>query len=63
MTATPGLCSNCEHQRRIQSARGSLFILCEAALADSRYPKYPHLPVLRCTPYLPTLPTTEHRSV
>ena len=56
MIPNPGLCSNCEHQRRIQSARGSLFILCEAALADSRYPKYPPLPVLRCVPYSPAVP-------
>ena len=59
MTATPGLCSNCEHQRRIQSARGSLFILCEVALLDPRYPKYPHLPVLRCIPHSPPVSKIE----
>ena len=63
MTATPGLCSNCAHQRRIQSARGSLFILCEAALVNSQYPKYPHLPVLRCVSYSPSASKPEHCSV
>lgn len=45
----PGLCVNCAHARRVHSARGSLFWLCERSHSDRRFPRYPSLPVLRCT--------------
>jgi hypothetical protein len=56
MTApsTPaGLCATCIHARRIESARGSVFILCARSRDDARFPKYPPLPVLRCIGWQP----------
>mgnify|MGYP007113036776 CR=1 FL=1 len=32
-----GLCDSCAHQRLVRSGRGTLFSLCERALADDRY--------------------------
>jgi hypothetical protein len=46
-----GLCANCVHSRRLESARGSVFILCNLSHTDSRFPKYPRLPVLACDGY------------
>ncbi len=44
-----GLCAACTHVRRIVSAKGSSFWLCERAVSEpGRFPKYPPLPVLRC---------------
>jgi len=43
-----GLCATCRHSRRIETARGSVFRLCERSATDPRYPRYPALPVLRC---------------
>jgi hypothetical protein len=44
-----GLCENCARSKEIRSDRGSLFILCTRGLTDPAWPKYPRLPVLRCT--------------
>jgi hypothetical protein len=46
-----GLCANCRHSRRVQSDRGSVFVMCELALTDRRFEKYPRLPVLVCAGY------------
>ena len=46
-----GLCSDCLNARKLESARGSVFILCNLSLTDSRFPKYPRLPVLSCDGY------------
>lgn len=46
-----GLCESCAHARRIESAKGSVFWLCERAKTDPRYRKYPPLPVLTCPGY------------
>ena len=43
-----GLCSDCLHARRLESARGSVFLLCNLSLTDPRFPKYPRLPVFAC---------------
>ncbi len=43
-----GLCADCVHARRLESARGSVFILCKLSHTDPRFPKYPGLPVLSC---------------
>ena len=48
---TPGLCQDCSHARRIESDRGSVFFLCQLALTDSRFRKYPRLPVISCIGY------------
>jgi len=34
------------------SARGSVFILCELSRTDPAFPRYPNLPVLRCSGYV-----------
>jgi len=44
----PGLCATCRHAREIVSPRGSRFLLCQLALTNPAYRKYPHLPVLYC---------------
>jgi hypothetical protein len=47
----PGLCATCRHAREIVSARGSRFLLCQLALTNPAYSKYPRLPVRRCAGY------------
>jgi hypothetical protein len=54
------LCDTCQHCRTIRNDRGSIFLLCERALTDPSFPKYPRLPVLECRGYDP-LPTAEPR--
>jgi len=49
--AAAGLCADCVHASRIESGRGSVFILCELSLTDLRFPQYPRLPVLSCEGY------------
>lgn len=49
--AKVGLCATCRHARRIESARGSVFWLCELSRTDPRFPKYPPLPVRACAGY------------
>jgi hypothetical protein len=51
--AAAGLCTACAHARRIASARGSTFWLCERSADDPRFAKYPRLPVVRCAGYEP----------
>ena len=46
-----GLCGTCQHMRRIQSDRGATFYRCARAATDSRFKKYPPLPVLQCEGY------------
>lgn len=46
-----GLCNTCQNCRVIRSNRGSVFYLCELALTDPRFKKYPPLPVLQCSGY------------
>ena len=48
-----GLCAHCQHSRKIQSDRGSVFFLCKLSESDSSFPKYPRLPVLSCRGYTP----------
>ena len=43
--AQVGLCSRCLHMREIHSDRGSIFYMCQLSATDSRFPKYPRLPV------------------
>jgi hypothetical protein len=45
------LCLSCLHARRVESARGSQFLMCERSKMDPRYPKYPRLPVTTCAGY------------
>ena len=48
-----GLCADCRHAQGIESSRGSLFLLCTLSKIDSRFPKYPRLPVWTCSGYDP----------
>ncbi len=47
----PGLCATCLHVRRVENRRGSVFLLCGRAATDTRFRKYPPLPVLACAGY------------
>ena len=49
----PGLCGRCVAAQRVTSSRGSVFWLCGRAATDSRFPRYPALPVLHCEGYEP----------
>jgi hypothetical protein len=51
-----GLCATCRHQRVVRSGRGSTFSMCERGLTDAAWPKYPPLPVLRCSGHEPRPP-------
>jgi len=48
--AFPGLCGECAFARVVNSGR-STFHMCERALTDPRFRKYPSLPVLSCPGY------------
>ena len=50
-SAPVGLCATCKHVRVIRSDRGSVFYQCTLSATDSRFPKYPRLPVLSCSGY------------
>jgi hypothetical protein len=52
-----GLCGSCAQARRVESRRGSVFVLCARSATDPRYPKYPRLPVVRCAGYEGTVAT------
>jgi hypothetical protein len=47
------LCETCRHLREVLSGKGSRFLLCQKSLEDSRYPKYPPQPVIRCAGHEP----------
>lgn len=46
-----GLCYFCRHSRRTENDRGSVFYLCALSRTDSRFAKYPQLPVVHCLGY------------
>jgi hypothetical protein len=46
-----GLCADCLHARKVESARGSKFYLCGRSTSDPRFAKYPRLPVIECPGY------------
>lgn len=48
----PGLCATCRHAETVETPR-SVFWLCRLAFTDARFDKYPRLPVLRCSGYVP----------
>jgi hypothetical protein len=49
-----GLCGSCQHARRMQSDRGSVFLLCQLSFEDSQFAKYPRLPIAVCSGYKPS---------
>lgn len=58
-----GLCLDCEHSRIIRSDRGSIFYLCKLSAADSRFAKYPRLPVLSCSGYEKKKPDSGYEDI
>jgi hypothetical protein len=48
-----GLCDRCRNARRVVSGRGSVFVLCELSRTDSRFARYPRLPVVACGGFAP----------
>ena len=50
LPAPPGLCATCEHLQLVASSR-SVFVRCSLADTDSRFPRYPPLPVVACSGY------------
>jgi hypothetical protein len=45
-----GMCDSCVHQQIIRNTRGSEFSLCRRSRSEpERFPRYPRLPVLRCS--------------
>jgi hypothetical protein len=47
-----GLCATCQFKRLIESDRGSVFFYCERSKTNPQFPKYPRLPVVRCSGYV-----------
>lgn len=47
-----GLCADCVWARLVRTRRGSTFLRCAKAGEDPRFPKYPPLPVRRCSGYV-----------
>ena len=52
MPVSAGLCANCVNVKVMRSDRDSIFYLCQLSFTDSRFPKYPALPVLHCDGYV-----------
>jgi hypothetical protein len=46
-----GLCRDCLHARRVESERGSVFVMCQLSATEAKFPKYPRLPVFSCAGY------------
>jgi hypothetical protein len=44
-----GLCASCRYSRVIATRRGSTFRRCERSTTDPGFPRYPALPVVRCS--------------
>ncbi len=51
--AAIGLCLDCLHSKIVRSDRGTVFYRCQLSDTDSRFPKYPRLPVAACIGYEP----------
>jgi hypothetical protein len=47
-----GLCAECRFHTHVRSNRGKEYHLCGYAKEDPAFPKYPRLPVLKCSGYL-----------
>ena len=57
----PELCASCVHAQRIESSKGSTFVLCRLSYTDPRFVRYPRLPVLACDGYSPEEADTEKK--
>jgi hypothetical protein len=54
---SPGLCGACVNARILETRRGSTFYRCAVSDVDARFPRYPRLPVLRCSAHVPGVPS------
>lgn len=54
-----GLCGICRYRRTQASKRGGVFYRCARADDDPSFPRYPPLPVLRCSGHEPGEPARE----
>jgi len=50
VSLNPGLCLTCQYSRQIQ-ARRTVFWFCERSQREPTFPRYPRLPVTRCSGY------------
>jgi len=46
-----GLCTDCVYARLIESSKGSVFVRCDLSFVDTRFTRYPTLPVRACDGY------------
>jgi len=51
-----GLCPGCANVNVVTSSKGSRFYLCRLSAVDPRFPKYPPIPVLVCSGFVPARP-------
>jgi hypothetical protein len=58
-----GLCASCRHARTVSNRRGSVFLLCRLAGRQAGFPRYPMLPVLRCSGHETATATTHGQSM
>jgi hypothetical protein len=49
-----GLCADCAYSKIVRSDRGVAFYQCLRSFTDPAFPKYPRLPVLKCSGYSKT---------
>ena len=50
-----GLCFDCTYAKVIDTDHGSRFYLCQLSATDPKFPKYPRLPVVQCSGYVPKM--------
>ena len=55
---TEGLCPSCKYVKFVTNDRGSRFVFCERSRIDPRFPRYPRLPVLSCSGYEASAPSS-----
>ena len=46
------LCLDCEYAKHVEAKEDTVYFLCQRFLTDPMFPKYPRLPVLRCSGYV-----------
>lgn len=54
-----GLCESCRNVKVVETRTGSRFYLCTLSEVDARFPKYPRIPVLRCSGYVEAISSGE----
>lgn len=49
-----GLCDSCVNAKLNPNTRGSVFLFCKLSRKDPLFPKYPRIPVERCSGFKPS---------